>query len=136
MQKAGMWKPMTDMFEEFVKTNPEHQAAVAGLYWIGRAKAKLGKVEEAKSFLVEQTRKYINEPKREAVENLLTQLAQLCMKRPPPPEPPKVPAAPAVAGQLASLSTARPVSEPAAPEAQVTTGTTVLADAPEPPPWD
>jgi tetratricopeptide (TPR) repeat protein len=127
MQKAGMWEPMTTMFEEFVKKNPEHQAAVAGLYWIGRAKAKLGKVEEAKAFLIEQTRKYINEPKREAVESLLTQVAQLCLKRPPAPEPPKDKAPLLVQPVVVTAGTAP--SAPVAPEGSV-------ASAPEPPPWD
>jgi tetratricopeptide (TPR) repeat protein len=129
MQKAGMWEPMTAMFEEFVKNNPEHQAAVAGLYWIGRAKAKLGKTEEAKTFLIEQTRKYINEPKREAVESLLTQVAQLCLKPPPPPpEPPKAKLPPVqqpvVTGAI-NVSAASPVAAEPAP-----------ATPPERPPWD
>src|SRR4030095_10867087 len=105
MQKAGKWEALAAMFEEFVKKNPEHQAAVAGMYWIGRAKSKMGKTEEAKTFLSEQLTKYLNEPKREAVESLLNQLAQLCLKHPSAPPPPPAPTkAGVVAASLASTS--------------------------------
>jgi TolA-binding protein len=115
MQKTGQWQRMASMFQEFVREQPEHQAAVAGMYWIGRAKAKLGEAEEAKVFLVEQAKKYIAEPKREAVENLLAQIAQLCLKRvdaKPLPQP-DGDAAAAADRQLAAA-----------------------VAAPEPPPWD
>jgi TolA-binding protein len=126
MQKANKWERLADMFEEFIKKNPEHQAAVAGMYWIGRAKAKMGRTEEAKDFLVEQLTKYQNEPKREAVESLLNQLAQLCLKRPSAPPPPSAPAKPAAAVLRASL---QPVpSTPSTPPA--------ATPAPEPPPWN
>ena len=50
---------------------------------IGKALAHEGKTDEAKQFLVGQLKSYINDPQREAVEQLLQQLVQLCAKRPP-----------------------------------------------------
>jgi TolA-binding protein len=85
LQKLGNWKEVSRMFEEFLHNKPDHMAAVAAMYWIGKAKAKEGRTDEAKTFLVENLRKYIADPKRESVESLLTLLAQLCAKRPPPP---------------------------------------------------
>ncbi|MEQ1862769.1 MAG: tetratricopeptide repeat protein [Chthoniobacteraceae bacterium] len=82
LQKLGQWPEVARMFEEFVTAKPEHPTVVAAMFWIGKAKAREGKTEEAKTFLVEQLRRYLNEPKREAVEQLLQQLAQLCAKRP------------------------------------------------------
>src|SRR4030095_11627714 len=112
MQKAGKWEKLAAMFEEFTTKNPEHQAAVAGMYWIGRAKAKMGKTEEAKAFLIEQLTKYQNEPKREAVESLLNQLAQLCLKRPSaPPAPESAPKAGMVAASLASTAASKPAAQ-------------------------
>lgn len=96
LQKLGKWPEVARMFEEFVKEKPDHPTVVAAMFWIGKAKAREGKTEEAKTFLVEQLRRYINEPKREAVEQLLQQLAQLCSKRPRPPAPPEPPASVAV----------------------------------------
>ena len=84
-QKLGQWAEMSAMFEEFVAEKPDHPAAIAALYWIGKAKARLGHEDEAKAFLVEQLKKYINEPKREAVEQIISQLAQLCARRPRAP---------------------------------------------------
>ena len=81
-QKLGQWEELRQMFEDFVVAKPDHSAAIAALYWIGKAKAKLGDEEGAKTYLVEQLKKHINEPKREAVEQILAQLAQLCAKRP------------------------------------------------------
>src|SRR4030095_9894614 len=127
MQKAGKWEKLAAMFEEFTTKNPEHQAAVAGMCCIGRAKAKMGKTEEAKAFLIEQLTKYQNEPKREAVESLLNQLAQLCLKRPsaPPPPPPPATAKPIITRASAASATSTPVPPAAAP-----------TPTPDPAPWD
>ncbi len=94
LQKLGKWTDVSKMFEDFVRAKPDHVAVVSAMFWIGKARAKEGKTEEAKTFLVANLKKYIAEPKREAVEMLLQQLAQLCAKRPRPPVPPPAPAAP------------------------------------------
>jgi TolA-binding protein len=122
MQKVEKWEALGSMFEEFVQKNPEHQAAVAGLYWIGRAKAKMGKTEEAKTFIVEQLAKYLNDPKREAVESLLNQLAQLCLKRPNAPP-------------AANVSTKAKIVA-ASVSSQTTTQAIEPTPVPEPAPWD
>ena len=92
LQKQGKWPEVARMFEEFVTAKPDHPTVVAAMFWISKAKAREGQTEEAKTFLVEQLKRYLNEPKREAVEQLLQQLAQLCSKRPRPPTPPPAPA--------------------------------------------
>lgn len=127
MQKAAKWEALAAMFEEFVTKNPEHQAAVSGMYWISRAKTKLGKTEEAKTFLVERLTKYQNEPKREAVESLLNQLAQLCLKRRPPPPAPS----PAPAESTPSIPSTDPI-----PSTAATSPVPAATPVPEPPPWD
>ena len=43
-------------------------SGLASMFWIGKARARQGKTEEAKAFMVENLRRYIAEPKREAVE--------------------------------------------------------------------
>lgn len=113
LQKLGKWPEVARMFEEFVKEKPDHPTVVAAMFWIGKAKAREGKSEEAKTFLVEQLRRYINEPKREAVEQLLQQLAQLCSKRPRSPAPPEPPPAPVVA--VKPGATPAPTPAPATP---------------------
>ncbi|MGH8047208.1 MAG: tetratricopeptide repeat protein, partial [Chthoniobacterales bacterium] len=79
-------------FEEFVRDRPNHPAVVTAMFWIGKAKAHEGKTDEAKQVLVTELQKNINDPKRDTVETLLDQLAQLCSK-PPRPLPGKEPAA-------------------------------------------
>ena len=114
LQKLGKWAEVSKMFEEFVKAKPDHPAVVSAMYWIGKSRGKEGKIEEAKTFLVANLKKYINEPKREAVELLLQQLAQFCSRRPRLPAPPPVAAAPApVPG--APAAPAPPPEPPAAP---------------------
>ena len=88
LQKLGKWKEVSAMFEGFVRDKPDHSTVVTAMYWIGKARAKEGKLEEAKAIMVENLKKYIAEPKREGVELLLQQLAQFCWKRPRPPAPP------------------------------------------------
>ena len=82
LQKLGKWPEVAQMFQDFVRDKPDHPSVVAAMFWIGKAKAREGKMPRTKSFLVEQLKRYLNEPKREAVEQLLQQLAQLCLKRP------------------------------------------------------
>ena len=108
-QKLGQWAEMSAMFEEFVTEKPDHPAAIASLYWIGKAKARLGHEDEAKAFLVEQLKKYLNEPKREAVEQIISQLAQLCAKPSRRLAKESPPAASATAGSIPA-----PAAPPAA----------------------
>jgi TolA-binding protein len=106
MQKLGKWDDVAKLFEEFVREKPGAEAVVAAMFWIGRAKAHQGKIDEAKIFLVETLKKYIEEPKREAVEQLLSQLAQLCVKRPRPTAPEAAAASVEPAPQAASIAAA------------------------------
>ena len=82
LQKAGDWEGIEKLYTEFVKTHPEHQAVVTALYWVGKAKSKLGRMEEAKELAIETLKKYIGEPKREGIEMILSQLAEWSRKRP------------------------------------------------------
>ncbi len=147
LQKLGKWPELAKMFEDFVKEKPDATAVVAASYWIGRAKAKQGKTEEAKRFLVDTLKKYVGQPRREAVEQLLQQLAQLCAKRPRPviaqtaPEPPKAegatdgkPAAGAPAGSAKPPQPAPVIaaSSPAKPAATAPAAT-ATGGAPTPP---
>jgi len=93
MQKLGRWKDVWQLFEEFVHNNPDHPSVVAAMFWIGKSLAREGREQEAKKFLVEQLKHYMNDPGKEAVEQLLQQLAQLCAKRPRPPATPLAPVA-------------------------------------------
>lgn len=83
LQKAGDWDRMTAMFDEFVQTHPTHPTAVVAVYWISKAKVRQGKVDEAKKYIADTVRKYIDDPSRDAVEQLLGQLAQLSLKKQP-----------------------------------------------------
>ncbi len=93
LQKRGDWEGVAAMFQGFVKDHPDHPTAVAAAYWIGRAETKLGKVDEAKRFVAEMARKYIDDPKKDAVEQLLNQLATLCVRKKPAAKPAEAPAA-------------------------------------------
>jgi TolA-binding protein len=83
LQKAGDWDRMTAMFDEFVQTHPTNPTAVAAVYWISKAKVRQGKVDEAKKYVADTIRKYIDDPSRDAVEQLLGQLAQLSLRKQP-----------------------------------------------------
>ena len=87
LQKKGDWERIGNMFEEFVKDKPDHPTAVAAAYWIGRALTKEGKPDEAKRFVADMAKKYIDDPKKEAVEQLLNQLVTLCLRKKPAAKP-------------------------------------------------
>jgi tetratricopeptide (TPR) repeat protein len=113
LQKLGKWEEMSRLFEDFIKARPDHPTVVAAMFWISKAKAHEGKTDEAKALLVDNLKRYLNEPKREAVEQLLQQLAQLCLKR-PRPAPSAVPVeASAAVPVAADNSTAGAASTPA-----------------------
>ena len=57
---------------------------MTAIYWIGKAKAHDGKIDEAKQLAADTIKKYIDDPNRDAVEQLITQLAQLCVKKKKP----------------------------------------------------
>jgi TolA-binding protein len=107
MQKLGRWDDVGRLFAEFVANKPDHPSVVTAMYWIAKAKARTGQVEQAKELMVENLKKYINEPKREGVEQLLSQLAQVCSKRTRQPAP----AAP-LPGEPVPAQSSEPASEP------------------------
>jgi TolA-binding protein len=102
-QKLNKWNDIAEMFGSFAERHPKHPAAVAAVYWVSKAKIKDGKPEEAKKYLAENILKNINDRRQDAVEMLLTQLAQICSKRPRPPLISKTPP-PTTAGQTATNS--------------------------------
>src|SRR4051812_15408306 len=84
LQKRGEWDKVADLFRDYIELKPDSPTVISALYWIEKAKAKEGKMDEAKGPTADTIKKYIGDPNREAVELLLTQLAQLCVKRKAP----------------------------------------------------
>ncbi len=108
LQRLGRWNQSADMFREFLAAKPNHPSQVLAMYWLARALAKEGKPEEAKSFLSSKIHAFIDDRSQDAVEQLLSQLAQLCSK---PPRPPAT----------QDASTPPPAATPHDPEASLNT---------------
>ena len=83
LQKQSAWDKVGELFSGFVKDKPDNPTVVTAIYWIGKAKAHEGKIDEAKQLAADTIKKYIADPSRDAVEPLITQLAQLCVKKKP-----------------------------------------------------
>ncbi|MGI8438427.1 MAG: tetratricopeptide repeat protein, partial [Chthoniobacterales bacterium] len=86
LQKQGEWDKVAELYTGFVKEKPDNPTVVTALFWIGKAKAHEGKIDEAKKLAADTIKKYIDDRNREAVEQLITQLAQLCVKKKHPVE--------------------------------------------------
>jgi len=86
LQKQSAWDKVGELFSGFVKDKPDNPTVVSAIYWIGKAKAREGKIDEAKQLAANTVKKYIADPSRDAVEQLITQLAQLCVKKKQPDE--------------------------------------------------
>ncbi|MEY2438819.1 MAG: hypothetical protein QOI34_204, partial [Verrucomicrobiota bacterium] len=84
LQKRGEWSKVADLFNGFIEQKPDSPTIISALYWIGKAKAHEGKLDEAKRLTADTIKKYIADPNREAIELLLTQMAQLCVKKKKP----------------------------------------------------
>jgi tetratricopeptide (TPR) repeat protein len=87
------------MWEDFARERPDHPFVINAAYWIGRLRGREGKSDEAVSQMGEIARRYINDPNRDAVERLLTQMAAILARnprpgpdgvRPPPPTPEQI----------------------------------------------
>jgi len=113
MQKQGEWEKIDSVFQQFAKDNPKSPMVVAAAYWIGRAKTKEGKPDEAKQIIADVIKQNINDPSQAAVEQLLTQLAQLYAKRtaPLPGDQPAPDPAAALQSVLTADSTATPTAK-------------------------
>ncbi len=81
LQKRDEWGKVSELFTEFIAEKPDHPTVISALYWIGKAKAREGQLDEAKRITADTIKRYIGDPQREPVEMLLTQLAQLCVKK-------------------------------------------------------
>jgi TolA-binding protein len=77
LEKQAKYDNIIAMFQDFIKNNPDHPTVVSALLWIGKADIKLGKIDEARKFLADTAKKYINDPGREADDEMITQLALL-----------------------------------------------------------
>ena len=116
-QKLNRWDEIADMFSVFASRHPDHPAATAAVYWVSKAKIKDGKAEEAKQYLAETILKTINDRRKDAVEQLLSQLAQTCSKRIRPPLMARESGSPSpvVAASSASATNAPVAGQPEAP---------------------
>ena len=83
LQKQGEWDKVAELFSGLVRDKPDNPMVISALYWIGKARAHQGKIDEAKELAADTIKKYIADPKRDSVEQLITQLAQLCMQKKP-----------------------------------------------------
>jgi TolA-binding protein len=110
-QKQAKWDAIVAMFQDFLKANPDHPTTVSAVAWIGRADIKLGKVDEARKFMADAAQKYLNDPTKEGVDEIITQLAQLYARK----------SLGATTGTLTATST--PPADPAASLAAMLTGT-------------
>jgi TolA-binding protein len=134
LQKQAKWADIAAMFTEFIKNNPDHPTVVSAIFWIGRADIKLGKVEEGKQYMADTAKQYLNDPTREAVDEIITQLALLYAHKHPPPATAPVATAPApVGGTAAAVAAAAPVfpSAPAPPEPDPATALADILTVPD-----
>jgi TolA-binding protein len=81
LQKLGEWDKVAELFQGFIENKPDSPTFLSALYWVGKAKAHEGKLDEAKQITAQAIKQHIADLRREKVELLLTQLAQLCVKK-------------------------------------------------------
>ncbi len=117
LQKRGDWEADATMFQDFVTTHPDHPSVVFALSQIGHAKTRQGKTDEAKRFLAGVLNKYINDRNCGSVEQILDQLALLCIRKKPraaelPAQGPSVAAPPAAATVPTPPPPGAPTPEP------------------------
>jgi tetratricopeptide (TPR) repeat protein len=70
------------LWEDFARENPDHPFVINAAYWIGKLRSREGKHDEAVSQMGEIARRYVEDPARDAVERLLTQMAAILARNP------------------------------------------------------
>jgi tetratricopeptide (TPR) repeat protein len=81
------------IWTDFARENPDHPFVINAAYWIGRLRAREGRVEEAIEAQAAILRRYVTEPQFDNVERLLIEFASLLARPParkrgePKPEP-------------------------------------------------
>ncbi len=125
LQKMSKWDEIADMFTKFAEKHPKHPAATTAVFWVSKARVKQGKGVEAKDYIAKSILASINDRYNEAVEMMLSLLAQTCSKKPRQPLLTVDTSAPAPESGTAAASS-QPTPEPAATPAS----TPVPYDAP------
>lgn len=115
-QKAAKWDELAGFCSAFAERNPSHPAAIGAVYWVAKARIREGKAPEAKSYLAATILGNIGDRNKDTVELLITQLAQICSKRPRNPLAAGLPASPPPqGGESAASPTPRPSPTPLPP---------------------
>jgi TolA-binding protein len=114
LQKKGEWDKIGSIYQEFVKLHPDSPSVVTAVFWISKAQVHDGKVDEAKQFIADTIKKYIDDPKADKVEQLIMQLAQLCVRKKPAPaaSAPPVASTGTTSGTSTAVAVATPVATP------------------------
>ncbi len=133
LQKKGDWEKISELFSGFIEDKPDSPTVISALYWIGKAKAHEGKPDEAKKIAADTIKKYIGQPDREALEMLLTELAQLCLRKKMPAE---AAASPVPAESGASVTPIQTVGRDSAEPSPSATAVAEASPTPSPIPED
>lgn len=80
-QKTGDWESIGKLFQGFVDTHPDSPLNVMAIYWVGRARERLGQPAEARRITAENVKRYIADRRRDGVEQLLLLYAQLASRK-------------------------------------------------------
>ncbi len=87
LEKKSDWPTLAKMWQDYVKNHPTGDKLLEGILAISKALSHEGKSIEAKQFLVDTITKNVQDPSKDAVDSMLDQLAQLCVKARPPAPP-------------------------------------------------
>jgi len=80
-QKTGDWENIGKLFQGFVDTHPDSPLNVMAIYWVGRARERLGRSAEARRVTAENVKRYISDRRRDGMEQLLLLYAQLASRK-------------------------------------------------------
>jgi TolA-binding protein len=81
LQRKRDWEQIEKLFENFVEKHPNNPGLLAAAITVAQAKSHLGRVEEARTFVADAVLLTIADQDRENVEELITELAKLCLKK-------------------------------------------------------
>jgi tetratricopeptide (TPR) repeat protein len=70
------------VWTDFARENPDHPYVINAAYWIGRLRAREGRIDEAVEAQARILRRYVTEPQFDNVERLLIEFATI-LARPP-----------------------------------------------------
>ena len=91
LEQKRDWARLDSVFSGQIQRQPDSKLALGWYYWVARAKARAGQIEESWNFLADHVGVQLDNPANEAVEKIIELMAQIRSRQRTPEGAPPAP---------------------------------------------